>query len=302
MKALLILLFPAVASMEVCPLWFNYNSTEGVCRCGDDLGGVVACNSEKGKVSPQFYYCMTSNGNETIAGPCISVCPTGKCLSLNELQSNSTIKINEEMCGKFRRRGQLCGSCEEDYALPVYSYSPKCVNCTRPHFGRNIMRFLLVTFVPLTVFYLLVIIFKISVTSGYMVAYVLTCQILTMPALLRLIIVGDHNKLLMSFFNIWNLDVFRSLSTPFCIHPKMNILHVLALDYLIGVYPLFLIFLTYFAVLLHDRYPIVVKLWKPGYHFFKFLRREWDIYTWFPCKNLCHLYNSLLCEDSEHFF
>lgn len=44
---------------------------------------------------------------------------------------------------------------------------------------------------------------------------------------------------------------------------EMSILHVLVLDYVVGVYPLLLIVLTYTAVLLHDRYLIVVKLWKP---------------------------------------
>lgn len=275
---LLLVLLPIASCNEVCPLWFNYNSTEETCQCGDDLRGVVYCDSKREKVSLQFFYCMTFSNNETIVGPCFSHCHNKfNCGHLNELQSNSTKSINEEMCGKFNRRSQLCGSCDTQYSLPAYSYSPYCVRCEKSDFGQNIKQFILITFLPLTVLYLLVIIFKISVTSGYMVAYVMCCQIITMPVILRSIIVANHNKLPMSFFTVWNLDIFRSISTPFCIHPKMNILHVLALDYLVGIYPLFLIFITYLAILLHDRYPIVVKLWKPGYRFFKFLRSEWDL-------------------------
>lgn len=278
MKLLFLLLF--VICTDACPLWFNLDST-GVCQCGDDLGGVVTCSKDTGKVSLQFYFCMTYNEllNQTVVGPCILLCPrdgTESCQSSNELQSNSTQQVNEEMCREMNREGQLCSSCKEGYGLSVYSYSIVCVNCSSSNLMQNISKFIAFTFIPLTVFYLIVIIFKISVTSGNMIAYVLACQLVTVPALLR-VITKDHNKFLMSWFTIWNLDVFRSLYSPFCIHPKMTALHVLALDYLVGVYPIFLIFITYFLVILHDRYPIVVKLWRPGYRFFAFLRREWDI-------------------------
>ena len=79
------------------------------------------------------------------------------------------------------------------------------------------------------------------------------------------------------FFVIWNLDFFRPQYSPFCIHPDMTTLQVLALDYLVAVYPLFLIFITYTAVLLHDRYSIVVKIWRPAYRVFSCIRREWNI-------------------------
>ena len=57
----------------------------------------------------------------------------------------------------------------------------------------------------------------------------------------------------------------------------MTTLQVLSLDYLVAVYPLFLIFLTYTAVLLHDRYSIVVNIWRPAYRVFSCIRREWNI-------------------------
>ena len=70
---------------------------------------------------------------------------------------------------------------------------------------------------------------------------------------------------------------FCSFYSPFCIHPQMNTMQVMALDYLVATYPLFLIFLTYAVVSLHDRYPVVVRLWRPAYRVFLCLRREWNI-------------------------
>ena len=57
----------------------------------------------------------------------------------------------------------------------------------------------------------------------------------------------------------------------------MTTLQVLALDYLIGVYPLLLIALTYISVCLHDRYTLVVRLWQPMYRVFMCIRNEWNI-------------------------
>ena len=95
------------------------------------------------------------------------------------------------------------------------------------------------------------------------------CQIWMSPVTFQNVYIhsngGVYYSIFLSFFAVWNLDFFRPLYSPFCIHPDMITLQVLALDYLVAVYPLFLIFITYTAVLLHDRYSIVVKIWRPAY-------------------------------------
>ena len=250
--SILILLVTSIHA-DSCPLWF-YNDTEGTCVCGNDLKGIVHCDPHTGKVSLQFFHCMTYSPlqNETIVGPCLLTCPdiqsNSNCHALNVLKSNSTKQITEEMCGELHREGQLCGNC--------------------------ILKFTSVTFIPLTVFYFIVILFKISVTSGHMVAYVLSCQIVTNPGLLRAITIADHNRLVMSIFSIWNLDAFRSLYNPFCIHPNMSTLAVLALDYLVGIYPLFMIFVTYIAVMICDRFPQATKR---VYWLCTRLKKDWNI-------------------------
>lgn len=77
--------------------------------------------------------------------------------------------------------------------------------------------------------------------------------------------------------SLWSLDPIRAVNPPFCLHHKMTILHVLALDYLVGVYPLFLILITYIAVRLHDRYSLAEKMWRPAYSLLVRIRREWDM-------------------------
>ena len=56
----------------------------------------------------------------------------------------------------------------------------------------------------------------------------------------------------------YNISMFSCWSTP------------------IGVYPLFLILLTYIFVKLHDNYPIVVWFWKPFHRCLASFRRKWN--------------------------
>ena len=68
-----------------------------------------------------------------------------------------------------------------------------------------------------------------------------------------------------------------SIYTPFCLHPKLTTLQTLMLDYVIAVYPLILVIVTYICVKLHNRYSLVVGLWSPFYKCFALIRNEWDI-------------------------
>jgi len=225
--------------------------------------------------------------DEVVVGSCMA-----RCGHVKTIVHSSTINVsslNKEMCGSLNRKGQLCGKCVAGYAPPVYSYKIGCMKCEESQFTKLLFWYMTVAFLPLTGLYFLVITFKISATHGSMAGYVLLCQVLTTPMMMRLLTAANYysgSKLnttaqvinyLFSLMAVWNLDMFRSYYTPFCIHPKMSTLHTLLLDYLIGVYPLFLIFLTYIAVLLHDRYSVVVRMWRPVYRIFACIRKEWDI-------------------------
>ena len=276
-----------------CPLWTTFNSTTGKCECGSDLGGVVTCNMMTCnktifEISLVRCYCMTydEHTDTTEVGLCYVTCgKRNKYEYTNSYKfgdwkvlTNNSHELNQDVCGYYKRTGRLCAKCMENYSLPVYSYSPKCAKCLRSEFKVNLLKYIAVAFLPLTMFYIVVTVFKVSILTGDYVGYVLACQIITSQFTIGNIyeLIYGH-KLLLPFFEIWNLDFLRPLYSPFCIHPDMTTLQVLALDYLVAVYPLFLIFLTYTAVLLHDRYSIVVKIWRPAYRVLSCIRREWNI-------------------------
>ena len=55
-------------------------------------------------------------------------------------------------------------------------------------------------------------------------------------------------KVIAGLYSIWNLDFFRSIYPPFCLHPNMSALGVLSLDYLVAIYPMVAVILTYIIV------------------------------------------------------
>lgn len=100
------------------------------------------------------------------------------------------------------------------------------------------------------------------------------------PALIQFYLVAAKNmKWFLSLNTVWNLAFLRPLYAPFCLHPDSSLLLVSSLDYIVGIYPLLLIFLSYMIVKLHDRSVWCVRLCKPATKLLSLIHRKWDIRT-----------------------
>ena len=260
-----------------CPTWFIYDNTSEQCICGDDLGGVVSCDNEEQKAYIMRCYCMTlDNQTGVTVGSCFTNCRLRKSDMSFQLYLRVPVNcsdLNEVMCGeRWNRDGKFCGKCKDDHYPLVYSYNMKCVKCTNMKF--NWLKFLISAFIPLTIFFFLILVFGIKAYSPQLDAFIIFAQIISTPANIRIIMEGlDSNfymhplycyivRVLFAVYGIWNLDFFRTLLPDNCL--KINTLQVLALDYIIALYPLFLIMITYILVDLYDRclWPLL-WMWKP---------------------------------------
>ena len=203
------------------------------------------------------------------------------------LPSNVT-QFNDQMCGKWNRNGTLCGKCRENYYPLVYSFSMACMNCTEVN--ANVLKFICVAFVPLTLFYFFVLFFKISATSNLTsIASSYSVMLFPYQHLARVFmtfysvqnpitVAATFFKALLTLYGIWNLDFFRAVIPDICL--KISPLAALSLDYAVAVYPFFLTALSYVMIELHYRnFKIVVMIWKPFRYIFTLIRRNWDIRT-----------------------
>ena len=268
--------------MMSCPPWRIYESKEQKCLCGNSLH-LINCDSKTQQLSVPRCYCMTYNEElkEVTFGQCLYTCfhhRRSLCHQYDSIKSNNSQDLNSEVCGYFKRTGHLCGKCIEGYGYPAYNNQMKCVKCNKKDFLMNIVKYLLLFFGPLTVFYFFIIFFRVSITSHYMVVYIYICQSITLPFFVKIWEINSYSiKIISDFASIWNLNIFHSIIDPFCLHPSLNSLNVMALDYLLAMYPMFLVLLTAFAVFLHDRYSIIVLLWSPMGRITKCIRKNWNI-------------------------
>ena len=259
-------------------LWFiPRNNT---CHCGSTLDGVVTCNEQTKEVMVLDCYCMTNDSaNQTVVGACLYNC--NNLSHTVEYQDNVYHQAPSD-CTHLHRRGTLCGECEKNYFPRAYSYDLDCIKCTY-----NWWTYIAVAYLPLTIFVAIILVFRVSVVSPKLHAFVSFAQIVTVTVYAQAIILGVTftNRSMaavvityVSVYAIWNLDFFRALMPGICL--RLTTLQVLALDYLIAVYPMLLMVIAYTLVELHGYgFRPVLLVWRPLHYFFVRFRREWNIQT-----------------------
>ena len=277
----------SVSCAKSCPTWL-YPSGDGECLCGATLGTVIVCNNETQQVGVLDTYCLTSNGdgsNTSVVGSCLVALNHGEKLLNSGLYNKVLGNLSEQeehTCGYLNRQGRLCGECKPNHYVSAYSYDIKCYPCTSSVW-RSVVEYVFIAYLPLTIFFCVVIVFRINITSPAMNVPVLCCQLLSSPAYSMFVLQWTQDthtvyyiKFLSTLYGIWNLDFFRSLIPPICL--PLNTMQMMALDYLVAVYPF--IILTCFYVLLraHDRgCRLVVRLWRPFLWCTARLRQQWNI-------------------------
>ena len=122
-------------------------------------------------------------------------------------------KINILLCGYLNRNGSFCGKNQSGFSPLAYSYDLSCQKCTS-HRTQNILSFMAAAFGPLTLFYIIVVIFKISATSLYLFSYVTFSQWMVEPRNVRMVLRGTRyhptfnimTRFIATVYGIWNLD------------------------------------------------------------------------------------------------
>ena len=178
-----------VVDAQVCDhTWIYYS--QGTCHCGTDIRGTVRCSTDPDTVSVLAYICMTHDGKE---GVITATCPFGygDWYSNENLTSvltydpnyhvlpNNITELNNAMCGRMNRDGLLCSECRDGYSPLVYSYDLNCIKCSNKNY--NWLKFIAVTFIPLTLFYFVVVFFRISATNPYLYGFITFNQVVAAP-------------------------------------------------------------------------------------------------------------------------
>ena len=170
------------ASNTSCPTGFYYNNSTSKCDCDEFLvdNNFILCNEQEKKAYIRNGACFMSATNSIAYS--VGLCPltlgsweniTNRLYS--ELPSDPDM-LNATMCGPYNREGYLCGKCIDGYGLPVYSHDLKCVNCSKFSTGVSIVMYIIIQFVPITLFFVCAVVFHLKITSGPLLGYFIFCQ------------------------------------------------------------------------------------------------------------------------------
>ena len=275
-----------------CPPWKYHKYNNSSCVCGYGIDDVVACRDNQSIISLLSCHCMSysDNGDGVVVGTCPFLCTNNLYIGIDSDTNLSTLC---DVDIRQNRQGQMCGQCKDNHSPSPYSYQLKCAHCS--HYKYNWLKYLVMAYAPLTVFFVMAIIFRLNALSASMNAIIFFSQMFSSPAVMNMIstfayysnthpvdpninlmIVAD---VLATVFGIWNLDFFRLVYKPFCLHPNLSMIQIMCLDYLIAVYPLLLIVLTFIFIKLYERFQVVTIFFKPLVWLFAHFNHHWNAST-----------------------
>lgn len=196
---------------------------------------------------------------------------------------NGSCDIEMKFCEGIRRNGTFCSGCVTGYAVDVNDIHD-CVKCSNNEYHYGWFIYILTNIVPITIFFIVVALFKISATSAPMYAFVFFAQIATVryfhnqfPWIFGLSEKRSYlQSLFLCLYAIWNLDFFV-FKGVICLSPDLTIMYSLLLKYLLALYPMLLILLSYICIELYDRnVMLIVWLWKPFRACLNKFRQSWQ--------------------------
>ena len=170
------------SAVEECPPWFTLNNDKSsnfpqcVCSDIDAWENAIRCD-QKDRISflsLGFCALFDSTINDTVVANCPYVFPkhlvADRCIHLPQNLS----ELNQFICGNLNRDigNPLCGKCTNSTGPPIHSVGSQCVSYN----AVNIVYYLLLRYLPTTIIFVVIMVFRISVTSAPMAHYVLILQ------------------------------------------------------------------------------------------------------------------------------
>ena len=237
----------------------------------------MQCNQLEGKAQIMNGFCATSTEQEGLyyAGYCpFSHTKNNTNRMYSELPSDPDL-LNEVMCGPYNRKGLLCGECIDGYGPAVFSPYNKCENCSKLSTGFAVSLYLLLELTPITLLFVCVVVFRLSITVGPLLWYVLFCQIYIFALQINLYLyeyilshvspplqILFYSSLIVS--SSWILQFFTFVIPPLCISESLTNIHIELLSLVPAIYPTVLVIITCILMELHARnYRIIHMVWKP---------------------------------------
>ena len=274
---------------DTCPIW--HYPHKGECKCGNNLHWAILCT--RGQVYIRVNFGLSIWKHQTVAAPARYVSynystiphqlrmyvPISKNLSLNNAG------LEHFMCSSNNRKGFLCNQCIKNHGPSAFS--SKCYKCDHSPASALALS-LVIKLVPVFTTFILIATFRINITKGPMLGYIIYCQMFIVTAReasQSFSTLLAHSNLYRPIFtmtqilaSVWSLDFLQlsGLVPQFCISDKLSDLDVVLLNFVQSVtFPFLLSILIYSLIRLHMwNCRVVVICWRPFHLCFGRIRRH----------------------------
>ena len=216
------------------------------CVCSK-FEGIAKCESTNSFIV-RGYWIGRCNGDKV----CTARCPPGYCSYHGNkselLQLPSSLNdLDSFLCDEFRT-GILCNECINGSAVYYHSHHYRCQPSNFCSLG--ILFYFLSEILPLSIVFLVVTIFNVSLTSGAVNGFVLFAQIadsIDISARGSIEFPGAANVLSHPYrliYRMFNFDFFSLESLSFCLWQSATALDMMAVKYVTIMFALSLVLLT----------------------------------------------------------
>ena len=241
-----------------CPPGYVFNSITKRCICSvsatnKTIPGIIGCNESESRGILQVGYWAGCIDGKLVTAQC----PLGYCKyedsynGLFTLAKNCT-SLEDALCSPQNRGGVLCGECKVNLSVLYHSTRFKCAECEHKDLGW--LFYILSELLPLTIVFIFVITFDVSLTSGSANALIFFAQVLdffqttafnsyTLPP-----IVDYLTEAYWFIFGFFNLDFFRLDELSFCLKENADVLFILCVKYITTAYGILLIVILFFLI------------------------------------------------------
>ena len=281
------------SAVEECPPWFTLNNDKSSnfpqCVCSGARENAITCDQKGQMTFLSLGFCALFNTtiNDTVVANCPYVFPKHLVADGYICLPQNLSELNQFICGNLNRDigNPLCGKCINGTGPSIHSVGSQCVRCS----AVNIVYYLLLCYLPTTILFMIIMVFRISITSAPMAHYVLFCNsiVLILKSLAghyaNLLHTAAYKhafiwgKFLLTLNAIWTLDVLYFVSPPLCVSVHIEEIYLPFLSTVATLYPFILLLLTYVGIELHARdCKPVVGLWRVFHRMYVRFRRTWD--------------------------
>ena len=250
--------------------WMNTSDSSGYCACAEEVPPGIQCDQRNQESSLLQGFCTFYDSEQDIIWVSKSpfVFPESVTKNAKFVLPSNVSELNSVVCGKLSRevKGPLCGRCTNNTGPSIYSVEDECVSCS----PMNILYYILLQYLPSTLIFILVIVFRPNITSSPMAIYVLFCNCTVLYCRLSVWLYTQRSTAITNLFRtaitlsaVWSFDALLFISPPLCISPNIKEFQIPFLEFLATIFPFLLLLLSYALIEMHAKNfrPLVV-LWR----------------------------------------